>query len=69
MGDQLINKIDSREIDVYGFAIFHDLSDLHQGLKNSELQRGVNVDYGTGVCPVSQRIVLKVTSRHTLNEN
>jgi hypothetical protein len=55
-------------LDVYGSAIFHDLSDLHHGLKNSELQRGVNVDYGTGVCPVSRRIVLKVISRLAMHQ-
>lgn len=57
--DHLIDAI----FDIYGFTILDDLCSLHQGLKNSELQRGVNVDYGTGVCPVSRRIVLKVISR------
>ncbi|KAL3761981.1 hypothetical protein ACHAW5_006487 [Stephanodiscus triporus] len=44
-------------------AILHDLSSLHQGLKISELQRGVSVNYGLGVCPVSRRIILRVISR------
>ena len=57
--DHLVDAI----FDMYGFTILNDLSRLHEGLKNSELQRGVNVDYGTGVCPVSRRIVLKVISR------
>jgi hypothetical protein len=43
-------------------AILHNLSSLHQGLKISELQRGVGVDYGLGVCPVSRRIILRVIS-------
>jgi hypothetical protein len=57
--DQLIEAI----FEVYGSAILHDLSSLHQGLKISELQRGVSVNYGAGVCPVSRRIILRVISR------
>lgn len=48
--------------DVYGSAIFHDLSSLHQEMKTSESSRGVGVDYGVGVCPVSRRMVLRVIS-------
>ena len=57
--DHLIYAI----FEVYGSVILHDLSSLHQGLKMSELQRGVGVDHGTGVCPVSRRIILRVISR------
>lgn len=50
----------------YGETIFLDLSTLHRQLKNIEVNRGVGVDYGIGVCPVSRRIILKVISHLSL---
>ena len=50
----------------YGETIFLDLSTLYRQLKNIEVNRGVGVDYGIGVCPVSRRIILKVISHLSL---
>jgi len=47
-------------------SILHDLCNLHQTLKESELRRGVNIDYGDGVCPVSRRMIIKVISHLSL---
>lgn len=47
-------------------TILHDLSNLYQGLKESELRRGVKIDYGDGVCPVSRRMIIKVISHLSL---
>jgi len=47
-------------------TILHDLTNLHQALKESELRRGVNIDYGDGVCPVSRRMIIKVISHLSL---
>ena len=47
-------------------TILQDLSNLHQALKESELRRGVNIDYGDGVCPVSRRMIIKVISHLSL---
>lgn len=54
--------------EVCGSSILHDLSSLYQGLKKSELERGFSCDYGTGVCPISRRIILKVISCLALHE-
>jgi hypothetical protein len=49
-------------LEVCGSTLLHDLANLHQVLKAAENNRGVGVDYGTGVCPVSRRIILRVIS-------
>ncbi|KAL7540269.1 hypothetical protein ACHAXR_009992 [Thalassiosira sp. AJA248-18] len=54
--------------EVYGATFLHDLSSLYQGLKSSELERGVGCDYGVGVAPYSRRMILRVISRLSLFE-
>lgn len=54
--------------EVYGANLLSDLSTLYQGLKQSELERGVGVDYGVGVCPVSRRMILRIISRLALHQ-
>jgi len=63
----------SNESDILARAMFEiyptilqDLSNLHHALKESELRRGVNIDYGDGVCPVSRRMIIKVISHFSL---
>lgn len=54
--------------EVYGSALLHDLSSLYNGLKASELERGVGCDYGKGVTPFSRRMILRVISGLALHE-
>jgi hypothetical protein len=49
-------------LDICGTNILQDLASLHQVLKVAEINRGVGVEYGIGVCPVSRRLILRVIS-------
>ncbi|KAL9179854.1 hypothetical protein ACHAXT_007824 [Thalassiosira profunda] len=57
----------SRIFQVYGPALLDDLLSLYNGLKASELERGVGCDHGIGVTPISRRLVLRVVSRLALH--
>ena len=46
----------------------NDLASLHHVLKVAEINRGVGVDYGIGVCPVSRRIILRAISTLCFHE-
>jgi hypothetical protein len=63
------DHLTSSIFEVYGIAtIWHDLYNLYQGLKKSELERDVGCDWGKGVTPISRRIILRVISRLALYE-
>ncbi len=44
-------------------GILQDLTNLHRALKHIEVERGVGVDYGKGVTPLSRRLLIRVVSR------
>jgi len=48
---------------VCGESILQDLTNLHHALKRIEVERGVGVDYGKGVTPLSRRLLIRVVSR------
>jgi hypothetical protein len=49
---------------VCGQSILQELASLHRNLKHIELvERGVGVDYGKGVTPLSRRLLIRVISR------
>ena len=48
---------------VCGGSILQELVSLHHALKRIEVERGVGVDYGKGVTPLSRRLLIRVVSR------
>ena len=62
------NHLTHTIFEVYGSTILSDVSNLYQGLKKQESERAPGCDYGSGVCPISRRIILKVISRLVLYE-
>ena len=48
---------------VCGGDILQNLTNLHRALKRIEVERGVGVDYGRGVTPLSRRLLIRVISR------
>jgi hypothetical protein len=57
--DELRNSI----FKVCGESILQDLTSLHHALKRIEVERGVGVEYGKGVTPLSRRLLIRVVSR------
>ncbi|KAL7493940.1 hypothetical protein ACHAWT_005337 [Skeletonema menzelii] len=57
--DELRNSV----FKVCGGRILQDLTNLHHTLKRIEVERGVGVDYGKGVTPLSRRLLIRVVSR------
>ena len=57
--DELRNSI----FKVCGKSILQDLTNLHHALKRIEVDRGVGIDYGCGVSPLSRRLLIRVISR------
>ena len=55
-------------LNVYGPTILHDLSNLYQGLKESERERGPCCVHGKGVAPMSRRLILNTLSHLALFE-
>lgn len=57
-------ELRSSIFEVCGQSILQKLASLHRNLKHIELvERGVGIDYGKGVTPLSRRLLIRVVSR------